>query len=240
MRTTHAGSGKHCSRFSRTARSVFGCLLIAGAVASALFLFGAIEPAGAAPRKQDPQRLRVSDNALRQMRALLVDKESRTPAQQKIDSQLLYGLKRMRQEPIAAGVESLAIDISVDSAGMVLVDITARNTSEVVTRIQDLGGQVISELRQFGALRARVALDKLENLADSSEVKQISRADTAITNRAPRPARSFNASRLRERLAHALASNLTSTHETGWHTPLSPLIGAATSAGDVAHRADQV
>src|SRR5215510_441771 len=38
----------------------------------------------------------ISDTALAQMAALIQEKESRTPAQQKIDSQLLYKLKMFR------------------------------------------------------------------------------------------------------------------------------------------------
>src|ERR1044071_9312678 len=43
----------------------------------------------------------ISETAARQIDALIAEKESRTPAQQKIDSQLLYAAKMNRGEMIA-------------------------------------------------------------------------------------------------------------------------------------------
>src|SRR5215510_859912 len=47
---------------------------------------------------------RISPSALRQIEALMEEKESRTPAQKKIDSQLIYRLKQKRGQRIAPGV----------------------------------------------------------------------------------------------------------------------------------------
>src|SRR5215510_13634335 len=54
---------------------------------------------------------RIGESALRQIEALMREKESRTPEQKKIDSQLLYRLKQKRSGRIAPGVENLAIGV---------------------------------------------------------------------------------------------------------------------------------
>ncbi|MEP7272672.1 MAG: hypothetical protein ABI882_14305, partial [Acidobacteriota bacterium] len=62
---------------------------------------------------------------MRQIEALTAEKESRSPAQQKIDSQLLLSLKRSRQEPVMAPLAEMTLSVEVDADGAVLVDISA-------------------------------------------------------------------------------------------------------------------
>src|ERR1044071_7563701 len=50
---------------------------------------------------------KISDSAARQIQALIEEKESRTPAQQKMDSQLVYTVKQNRGQAIANGVQTL-------------------------------------------------------------------------------------------------------------------------------------
>src|SRR6266850_1434884 len=57
--------------------------------------------------KQEPT---IDQSAWQQIQALLEEKEARTPAQQKIDSQLLYSIKMRRGESIAKNVRSLSVD----------------------------------------------------------------------------------------------------------------------------------
>src|SRR6185503_20932770 len=63
--------------------------------------------------------------ALQQISALLVEKESRTPTQRKIDSQLLYGLRQSQGLPPAPGVPNQRLSFTTDGGGQVLVDIRA-------------------------------------------------------------------------------------------------------------------
>src|SRR5258707_13700033 len=63
-------------------------------------------PAITAPlRRQEPQS-DISESAGQQMQALEIDKDSRTPAEQKLDSQLLYAIKMHRGQAVAAGVKA--------------------------------------------------------------------------------------------------------------------------------------
>src|SRR6266851_2626279 len=88
------------------------------------------------------------------------EKASRTPAQKKIDSQLLYALKQKRGE--TRGVPTERIDIELDQKGRALVDITAKVSLQITSQIRKLGGTVISQDEHYHAIRARLALEKLE------------------------------------------------------------------------------
>src|SRR5262245_36790756 len=49
----------------------------------------------------------ISDNALAQIRAFQAEKLARTPAQQKLDSQIVYALRQSRNELAAFGITSV-------------------------------------------------------------------------------------------------------------------------------------
>ncbi|MDQ3012476.1 MAG: hypothetical protein M3X11_17425, partial [Acidobacteriota bacterium] len=94
-----------------------GALLLSAAVlASSLpyLLPGFFHESAAAQDKDKPQ---ISQTALRQIEALIQEKESRTPEQKKIDSQLLYKLKQDRGEQFAPGLEKLAITVQEEADG---------------------------------------------------------------------------------------------------------------------------
>ena len=112
---------------------------------------------------------------------VLDEKISRTPAQKKIDSQLLYSLKQKRGE--TRGIPTERITFETDQKGRMMVDITARVAPRVTSQIRKLGGVVVSEDQRYHAIRARLALEKLEALAIMKEVSFISPAAQAKNNR---------------------------------------------------------
>jgi hypothetical protein len=109
------------------------------------------------------------------------EKASRTPAQKKIDSQLLYALKQKRGE--TRGVPTERIIIELDQKGRALVDITAKVSPQVTSQIRKLGGIVISEDGRYHTIRARLALEKLEALATLKDVSFIAPPAQAMNNR---------------------------------------------------------
>jgi hypothetical protein len=111
------------------------------------------------------------------------EKESRTPAQKKIDSQLLYALKQKRG--ITRGVPTEPIKLELDRKGRALVDITAIVTPEVVAQIRKLGGEVISDDARYHTIRARLALEKLEALAKLKDVRFIAPFAQAMNSGKP-------------------------------------------------------
>lgn len=143
---------------------------------------------GLAPALADPssayregKKQEVITNGITQGQAILDEKNSRTAAQKKIDSQLLYALKQKRGE--TRGVPTDRIDIELDQKGRALVDITAKVTSQVTSQIRKLGGMVVSEDQRYHTIRARLALEKLEALAALKDVSFIAPAAQAMYNR---------------------------------------------------------
>ncbi len=83
-----------------------------------------------------------SATALRQIESLSSEKRSRTPAQRKLDSQLLYALRMGRGEALASGVPSLPRileHIRPDGAGRVEVDVHGTVDADLEKAIRSLG-----------------------------------------------------------------------------------------------------
>ena len=136
-----------------------------------------------------PQTL--SDEARRQIRTLQDEKESRTPVQRKMDSQLIYAVKQGRAlrhltsgaewQAIAVNVPLLKHGAKIQADGRVLVDLKANVTEQLLQNIRDAGGEIVSSHPQFHAVRALVPLAQIEILAASPDVNFIRPADECET-----------------------------------------------------------
>src|SRR5438552_202968 len=124
----------------------------------------------------------LSESARGQIEALLSEKASWTPAQNKMESQLIHALKKHRGQAFAAGAPELQLDVKLEPDGQVLVDINANVTPELLALVAQGGGKVINSFPQFHAVRALVTLAQLETLAGSQDVFSIRRADEGRTN----------------------------------------------------------
>ena len=137
--------------------------------------------------------------AVRQIQAILEAKQRRTPAQKKMDSQLLEEWQKAQGLP---GADR-----------MVTVDLRAEVTPEVLERIRELGGKVLSSVERYRAIRAEMPLSEVEALAAHEAVRYIRTADKAMTrNRRRKP-------------SPDLLVDILNT-------------GSRTTRGDVAHRAN--
>jgi hypothetical protein len=141
--------------------------------------------AGIARAEERCEGRKVDEKAGREVREAQGEKESRTPAQQKpaqqkIDSQLLYALKQKRGEK--RGVPTEPIKLNRDAKGRVLVDITARTSPRLLSKIRKLGGVVVSQSETYHTVRARLSLEKLEALAGLEEVRFIMPAAEAMNS----------------------------------------------------------
>jgi hypothetical protein len=110
------------------------------------------------------------------------EKASRTSAQRKLDSQLLYAIYRKRGEAEAKGVPAGEPSVRFDEEGRAFVTVRARPVGKVLAKIERLGGVVISHSERYNDIRAAVPLEKLEALAALKEVIAIMPADEATTN----------------------------------------------------------
>src|SRR5438552_8517908 len=185
-------------------------------------------------RRQEPQP-EISESAWQQIQALEIDKDSRTPAEQKIDSQLLYAIKMRRGQAVAAGVHILAVDVGADDTGLVTVDVTAIVDEQLLRDLTGLGIEVSNVFPQYHSLRAVASLDQLETIAGYSQVRFIQPKQEAIFSQAPRqtyppPVGDFTSqtAQIRSEIRQALALSI---------APDSSLkIGDATSEGDTTHK----
>jgi subtilisin-like proprotein convertase family protein len=215
---------------------------------------------GASAQQNVPQ---LSAAAQRQIQALLNEKNSRTLAQKKLDSQLLYAMKARRGEPMTQSGEvrslRLAADIvKTDDQGRVLVDIKAEPGNELIEAIRGSGGDVVYASLRGGSVRARIPLKSLEEIASTRAVKSISPAVQAMTHRqlagtrgnGLNPTASFRTSPpwqtglrpdLQQRAMNIrtqLSSALTKAGAPRVQQDPATNVGAAISQGDRAHRAE--
>lgn len=135
---------------------------------------------------QDKQQsVRISDAAARQIQSLIAEKASRTPEQNKIDSQLLYSLKMSRNERLAEGVESLKTGLSTDTKDLVQVDIRSTDSKPVLEKLKALGAEIVNSFER--SVRARLPLGDIEQLTNMPEVTFIMPGDDAVTSAEIRP-----------------------------------------------------
>ena len=106
---------------------------------------------------------------VRQIQAILEAKQRRTPAQRKVDSQLLEEWQKAQGRP---GADR-----------MVTIDLRAEVTPEVLERIRELGGTVLNSVERYRAIRAEMPLSQVEALAAHEAVRSIRTADKAVTRK---------------------------------------------------------
>ena len=124
----------------------------------------------------------ISESARTQIAALLAEKDARTPAQRKMDSQLVYFAKKTKSGVAVAAAPSLAIEVRPDVDNRVLVDVKATVSVELRSFIIQSGGVIVSEVAAFDAIRVLMPATMLENLAARSDVRFVEPAAEATTN----------------------------------------------------------
>jgi hypothetical protein len=188
---------------------------------------------------------------LTQIGALSADKAKRTPAQKKIDSQLIYAARARSGRAAVSGAPRLRASVETLNNGLVEVDISAKVTPGLLQQILNAGGTVSSSFAQFNAIRAQLPLGAIETLAARPDVRFIKRAAKrrthAVRNLQSTPAKTAPTmktapralSRQTAKRAANAALRLATTKSAGSTRSIGPRAGSVTSEGDVAHRADE-
>lgn len=190
----------------------------------------------------------ISPGALQQIQALIQEKETRTPVQRKLDSNLLYALKMSRGQEIAAGVASIQTGLPTDPGAIVEVDITAVVTDRLLDTLERLRGSILSSYPAYRTLRAVVPLAEVEAIAASPDVLFVQPRRQAMTHGTPAPRRTVLAAvspgllpRLApgfaERAARVRAAIRAALRAVDGKRPAATLV-TNTSEGDVTHRAN--
>ncbi len=111
------------------------------------------------------------------------EKQTRTAAQQKIDSRLLYEIYRTRGQTAEKNVPPDATRVDLDKNGRALVDIRAVVTPALLAKVKKSGAAIVSSSAQYQSIIARVPLLQLERLAGDPAVRAISPAADGTTVR---------------------------------------------------------
>jgi hypothetical protein len=112
----------------------------------------------------------ISPEALAQIEALIREKDFRSDAQQKIDSQLIYELRMEFGQSIATGVSVLETDLPYAADGHIVVDVTARATTALFASLAARAVEVLSSDPDGGILRVHINIDQVEALASLPDV----------------------------------------------------------------------
>ena len=110
------------------------------------------------------------------------EKDARTPAQQKINSQLLYEIYRRRGEAVKKGVPPGETGVKIDKKGRALVDVRVEVTPAIERAVREAGGTIVSTSPPYHSVIAWIPLLKLETLAENPAVRAIEPTAEAMTN----------------------------------------------------------
>ena len=116
----------------------------------------------------------LTETGIQELTSLLAEKQARTPTERKLDTSLLFALRQSKGEAAVPGFRALprvAARASVDGQGMVIVDIKADVGDALLQTIDGIGGLVVSSYPDYDAVRARVPIRRIEELAALPEVR---------------------------------------------------------------------
>ncbi len=191
----------------------------------------------------------IKPEAMRQIRSLMQEKESRTPVQRKINSQILYAYKLQEGKAIARNVPSLKVGVKADNLGMIKVDIKATVTPELLDRLIFMGSKIIHSSVNYNSITAEIPLSKIEQIAELEAIGHIDPwlpplINTRINKSGNKYAKSKSSATLNRpdfrtranRIKNSIAKFLGLENEEDQNL----IFGSVTSEGDVTHRADMV
>src|SRR5262245_474171 len=171
-------------RYMRFLPIILAALALAASGSNMVLRKASAQKGATAPGKQKPGgAATLSVEAQQQILALIKEKQSRTPAQRKISSQLLGAMRAergqsMTQDSVAPMLQS-AMSIAKTAMatsqngvdGLTEVNIKATVSKKLLMIVEKSGGKVINA--DAGTIRALMPLGALEELASLDEVKSV-------------------------------------------------------------------
>ncbi|MET0752794.1 MAG: S8 family serine peptidase, partial [Pyrinomonadaceae bacterium] len=144
----------------------------------------------------------ISESARQQIAALVQEKMTRSAGRNKMDSRLIYSIKMERGERLAPGLDTLDIVIPRSEEGQPIIDITAKVSKKLITRLEAQGAKILISLPRYNTLRVEMSLEALDAVADFPEVIYIQPMQEAMTSQSATvqvetPGESFDEENLR-------------------------------------------
>jgi uncharacterized repeat protein (TIGR01451 family) len=137
--------------------------------------------AAASPARQAATKDAINAAATQQIQLLMQEKSSRTPAQQKIDSNVLFTIRMLRGQDAAPGFHSLHTGVELDDNNRIVVDIVANVTPQLLQQLETAGALILNSYPDYRAIRALVPPDQIEAIAASPDVSFIGRKAQSMT-----------------------------------------------------------
>jgi hypothetical protein len=186
----------------------------------------------------------MSPEAMAQIEVLMKEKESRTGAQRKMDSRLIYALKTRRGEMIAQGIRTLETDVQYSAQGKVTLDLKARVSDALLNQIKAYGAEVVSYAPEYNSVRIRVGIDQIEAIAALPGMIYVQPKQEAMTMRvdkaakaSPQPAVSHDRARGVAGRAAKVRNLVSAALLNRKLVNAGMAVGSRNTEGDVTHRA---
>src|SRR5262245_26243298 len=186
----------------------------------------------------------MSPEALAQIEALLKEKDSRTGAQLKMDSQLIYALKMRRGAMIAEGVRTLETNISYNAQGKATFDLKAMVSDALLNQLKAYGADVVSYVPEYNSLRIRAGMEQIEAITGLPAVIYVQSKQEAMTSRVDRAAQAGSQPAVSHDRAPGFASRAAKVRNLVSAALLNRtlvkagmVVGSRNTEGDVTHRA---
>lgn len=210
----------HASRRKRVLLTGAACLLAVVGLAS---------PAVAAPPPED-QKISAEKNAANQIGILQDIKKNLSPAEAKVDTQLVLQQRLAANRTASASVPLLDNAIEKTAGNKVLVDIRGTVSDGLLKFLTAKGAGIRAVSERYGSVRAEVPLSAVNAIATRADVKAVEEAVGAMTARQLNPNAGKSEPETKEQKEQRIAQ---STRDA-----LENRAGAVDSSGDRAHNAD--
>jgi hypothetical protein len=176
----------------------------------------------------------ISAEALAQIEALILEKESRSPADRKLDSQLIYELKMRAGAQVARGLQTIEADVPYATDGHAVLDVKANLTPALMEGLARLGAEILSTSAAESALRIHIGIDRVQELAAMADVVFVQPRQDATTSRHIRPS---EISGFRSALARSITGVAAASAQQSNIMPGPTGVGSRSSEGDLTHLA---
>ena len=121
-------------------------------------------------------------NTLAQIAALQAEASALSPTQKKIATPLRDALREFRGAAPRAYAPRVHSNLKLRSGGMVLVDIRATVSTNVLAYLQAQGAKVVSSFPQYHTIRADIPIGAIESIAAHGDIKFVRPAEIPVAN----------------------------------------------------------
>lgn len=118
----------------------------------------------------------IQPSAVAQIQSLLNEKVARQGNQTKLSSGLLYLSYQMRGDQLFSSLPKFQVGRVDETSQGILVDVRAQISPQLLDSIRQAGGEIINSHAAFKAVRARIPLDAILELAARDDVQFVQEA----------------------------------------------------------------